>query len=88
MELDIFITGEGWREVGHGITNSEGRIADFGEHPAPGIYRLMYDIASYLPDAYFPSIAVTFEVRDVSERHHIPLMLSPYGYTAFRGGPE
>lgn len=88
VELDIFVTGEGWREVGRGVTNAEGRILDFGEHPAPGIYRMMFDIASYLPDAYFPSISVTFEIRDAGEAHHVPLILSPHGYTVFRGQPE
>ena len=35
VELDLFITGQGWREVGHGLTNDEGSIADFGEPPPP-----------------------------------------------------
>jgi 5-hydroxyisourate hydrolase len=84
VELDVFITGHGWKEVGYGITNSEGVIEEFGEPAAPGIYRLMFDIATHIPDAYFPSIAVTFEVRDPSERHRIALVLSPHGYTTYR----
>ncbi len=84
VELDIFITGQGWKEVGYGITNTEGRIDEFGEPPAAGIYRLMVDVATVLPDAFFPSITITFEVRDPSERYHIPLVLSPYGYTTYR----
>ena len=85
VELDIFITGHGWREVGRGFTNAEGRIVDFGEPAAPGVYRLMFDIASYLPDAFFPSAAVTFEVRDPEQHYHVPLLLSPFGYTTYRG---
>lgn len=84
VELDVFITGHGWKEVGYGITNADGEIEEFGEPAAPGIYRLMYDIATHIPDADFPSISVTFEVRDSSERHRIALVLSPHGYTAFR----
>jgi 5-hydroxyisourate hydrolase len=85
VQLDMFITGHGWREIGHGITNDEGRIGDFGEPPAAGVYRLMFDIAAYLPNAFFPSIAVTLEVRDPEEHYHLPLLLSPFGYSIYRG---
>jgi 5-hydroxyisourate hydrolase len=85
VQLDYFLTGQGWREVGHGVTNTDGRVTEFGEQPAAGIYRLMFDVASYIPDAFFPSIAITFEVRDAAERYHIPLHLSPFGYSTHRG---
>jgi len=84
VELDIFVTGYGWKEVGHGVTNADGDVEQFGEPLAPGIYRLMYDIASHIPDAFFPSIAVTFEVRDPGEEYHIVLVLSPFGYSTYR----
>ncbi len=83
-ELDVFITGQGWREIGHGVTNNEGRILDFGEPAAAGIYRLMFDVASYLPQTCFPSIAVTFEIRDPAEPCHLRLALSAFGYTVYR----
>ena len=83
-ELDVFITGHGWREVGHGITNDEGRILDFGEPAAAGVYRLMFDVASYMPHIAFPSIAITVEIRDQVERCHLRLLLSTFGYTVQR----
>ena len=85
VELDVFITGKGWHEVGRGVTNSEGMIADFGEPAAPGLYRLMFDAGSYLPEAFFPSINVIFDVSDSSERCHLPLLLSRFGYSVYRG---
>ena len=85
VELDLFISGHGWREVGRGVTNEEGVIQDFGEPAAQGIYRLMFDVASYNPKSFFPSIAVTFEVADPEERFHIPLVLSRFGYSVHRG---
>lgn len=85
VELDVFITGHGWRDAGRGVTNADGRILDFGEESAPGIYRLMFDAGVYLPDAFFPTISITFEVRDPTEHYHIPLLLSPFGYTTYRG---
>lgn len=85
VELDIFITGHGWHEVGRGITNNDGRIDTFGAPGAAGVYRMMFDVASYVPRAFFPSIAVTFEVTQAEEQHHVPLILSPFGYTVYRG---
>ena len=85
VELDILITGHGWREVGHGVTTADGRILDFGEPAGTGIYRLMFDVASYMPESFFPSVTVTFEVRNMTEPHHVPLLLSTYGYSTFRG---
>jgi 5-hydroxyisourate hydrolase len=86
VQLDLFITGQGWREVGHGITNEDGLVQDFGEPPAEGVYRVMFDVAAYLPNAFYPSISITFEVRNVNERFHLPLLLSPFGYSTCRVG--
>jgi 5-hydroxyisourate hydrolase len=85
VELDVFITGYGWYEVGRGVTNDEGQILDFGEPAAAGLYRLMFDVAAYMPRAFFPSIAIAFEVRDPAEHYHVPLLLSPFGYSTYRG---
>jgi 5-hydroxyisourate hydrolase len=85
VELDIFITGHGWRDVGRGVTNTDGRILDFGEPPAVGVYRLMFDVGVHIPDPFFPTISITFEVKDQNDTYHIPLLLSPFGYTTYRG---
>ena len=85
VELDIFIQGHGWHECGRGVSDTDGRIATFGEPPAAGVYRMMFDVAAYLPDAFFPSVTITFEVRDPTQRYHVPLLLSPFGYTTYRG---
>jgi 5-hydroxyisourate hydrolase len=85
VELDMFITGHGWREVGRGVTNLEGRIDSFGAPAAAGVYRMMFDVASYLPNAFFPSIAVMFEISQPEQQHHIPLVLNPFGYSVYLG---
>jgi 5-hydroxyisourate hydrolase len=85
VELDVFVSGHGWRDAGRGVTNSDGRVLDFGEEAAPGIYRLMFDVAVHIPDAFFPTISITFEVRDEQGHYHVPLLLSPFGYTTYRG---
>jgi 5-hydroxyisourate hydrolase len=84
VELDVFITGHGWVEVGRGITSEQGRVEEFGEPESQGLYRLMFDVASYMPHAFFPSISVTFEVRDPGARFHVPILLSQFSYTTYR----
>ena len=84
VELDVFISGQGWREAGHGITGRDGRIPEFGETPAAGVYRLVMDVAAYMPHIFFPSLSVTFESKDASEDHHILIQISPYGYSVCR----
>jgi 5-hydroxyisourate hydrolase len=85
VELDVFITGRGWHDVGRGVTNTDGRILDFGETPAEGVYRLMFDVGVHIPDPFFPTVTITFEVKNMNDTYHIPLLLSPFGYTTYRG---
>jgi 5-hydroxyisourate hydrolase-like protein (transthyretin family) len=84
VELDFLITGQGWREVGHSLTSREGRIPEFGEPPAAGVYRLMFDVAAYMPHCFFPTIMVMLEVQEPNEDHQIILQVSPFGYSVVR----
>jgi 5-hydroxyisourate hydrolase-like protein (transthyretin family) len=84
VELDFFISGQGWREVGHGITSRDGRVIEFGEPPAAGVYRLMFDVGAYMPHCFFPSITVMVEAREAAGDHHILLQVSPFGYSVCR----
>ncbi len=81
VQLDVFITGQGWKEIGHGLSNDAGLIDEFGAPAAEGIYRMMFDVASYLPDAFYPSIPVTFQIQDPTKQFHIAVFLSPFGYS-------
>jgi 5-hydroxyisourate hydrolase len=60
-----------------------------GEELSAGSYRLSFDIASYYDtqniQALYPVVEVTFQVRDGETQLHIPLLLSPNGYTTYRG---
>jgi hydroxyisourate hydrolase len=77
-----------WLAVAEGVTDADGRLRDFA--PArewrAGIHRLVFDVRSYLgDDAFFPEVTVAFQVRDPGRHHHLPLLLSHYGYTTYRG---
>jgi 5-hydroxyisourate hydrolase len=72
-----------WREIAAVSTDQHGRIGDFGEL-APGRYRLTFDVAGYFgADAFFPEATVTFRLTE--GHHHVPLVMSPFAYSTYRG---
>jgi 5-hydroxyisourate hydrolase len=72
--------------LGRARTDADGRVAALATPVAPGIHRLIFDVGAYLgPDAFFPEVVLTFRIVDVAARHHVPLLLSPYSYTTYRG---
>jgi len=82
----------GWRGVASDRTDQDGRCSQLlpeGEELSAGSYRLSFDIASYYDtqkiQALYPVVEVTFRVRDGETQLHIPLLLSPNGYTTYRG---
>jgi len=82
----------GWRGVASDRTDQDGRCSQLlpeGEELSAGSYRLSFDIASCYDtqniQALYPVVEVTFQVRDGETQLHIPLLLSPNGYTTYRG---
>jgi len=73
--------------IASGHTDDDGRIRDLGpERLDPGVYRLVFDTAAYLgPDGFFPEITVTFRITDPGAHHHVPVLLSPFAYSTYRG---
>jgi 5-hydroxyisourate hydrolase len=80
--------GDGWRPIAAGRTDTDGRLRDWvpGAEWTAGAYRLIFDTADHLgPGAFFPEVSVVFQVADPGRHLHVPLLLSPYGYTTYRG---
>jgi hydroxyisourate hydrolase len=75
----------GWVAVAAGVTDADGRLRDWvpAEHWHAGTYRLVFDTAAR--SAFFPEVTVVFFVAEPSRHHHVPLLLSPYGYSTYRG---
>ncbi len=75
------------RELGQGITDIDGRLADFGVGAlSAGVYRLVFETENYLgPDAFFPEVVVTFRADGRRSRYHVPVLISPYAYSTYRG---
>jgi 5-hydroxyisourate hydrolase len=77
----------GWVLAGQGVTDENGRIPHLLAAPEAAAYRLTFRAGEYFAsrESFYPEITVQFVVRDPSANYHIPLLLSPYGYTTYRG---
>lgn len=83
--------GDGWTHVGSGSTDEHGRISELlpAEQMDTGTYQLRFDTAYYFGAhgvrGFYPEIAIQFEVTEAGAHHHVPLLLSPFGYSTYRG---
>lgn len=77
-----------WKEVSREKTDANGRVARFGDELAAGIYRLRFETGSYFStrnaSCFYPYVEITFEVQ-ADQHYHVPLLISPYGYSTYRG---
>lgn len=76
--------------VAAAVTNDDGRTdAPLSTALAPGIYELVFEVADYFATretlTLFDEITVRFRVDEGAERYHVPLLLSPWGYSTYRG---
>jgi len=80
-----------WREIGAGETDADGRLRTLTPpgDVEPGTYRITFDTAAYFAmhgvAGFFPVVEIQFIVREGGEHHHVPLLLSPFGYSTYRG---
>lgn len=79
-----------WSVVGRGVTDDNGRVADLSSGAVEaGDFRLEFATAAYFnasgTAAFYPEVSVVFTVTDAGAHHHVPLLLSPFGYSTYRG---
>ena len=81
-----------WIEVGRGGTDADGRCRNLlpeGVTLQPAVYRLSFDSGGLLRrrgvPTFYPEVSVVFDVREPAQHHHVPLLLSPFGYSTYRG---
>jgi 5-hydroxyisourate hydrolase len=78
--------GDAWTQIGSGVTDADGRLRTLtGPDIDTGTYRITFDTRSYFPDGFFPETSIVFDVRDAAQHYHVPLLLSPFGYSTYRG---
>lgn len=78
--------------LGSGETDTDGRLRDLlpaGRTLEPGTYRIVFGTGAYFSarglDAFYPEVSVLFRVAAAGEHYHVPLLLSPFGYSTYRG---
>lgn len=86
------LTESGWIVVGGGSTDGDGRLRTLLPPGSlkTGTYRLIFDTGAYftaknIAGAFYPQAIVVFAVRDATQHYHVPLLLSPFGYSTYRG---
>lgn len=81
----------GWTQLNTGHTDPDGRIKALWPEKAaaPGDYRVIFKTGQYFEskklDTFFPEIPVEFHISKTNEHYHVPLLLSQYGYSTYRG---
>jgi 5-hydroxyisourate hydrolase len=91
VTLDV-LEGDQWRSLGSGQTDKDGRLRTLlpdGVRPQVATHRLRFATGAYFQHhavpAFFPHVEIFFAVTAPEEHHHVPLLLSPFGYSTYRG---
>jgi 5-hydroxyisourate hydrolase len=83
--------GSGWRTLSRQETNEDGRAKDLlgGAKLEAATYRITFDTGAYFAlagvEGFYPYASIVFAVRSPAQHHHVPLLLSPFGYSTYRG---
>lgn len=92
IRLQLLHLAENTREIGRDVTNGDGRATRLlpdDYELAPGFYQLIFETAAYFEyqgsESFYPVVTITFEVANPTEHYHVPLLLSPFGYSTYRG---
>ncbi|MCG8416751.1 MAG: hydroxyisourate hydrolase [Proteobacteria bacterium] len=89
--LDRVLDDGSLERVARGATNQDGRITDLMEPGQlhPGIYQMTFETAAYFErtgrEYFYPQVDVRFWIKNADEHYHVPLLLSPFGFSTYRG---
>jgi 5-hydroxyisourate hydrolase len=84
--------GDAWVEVFSGATNDDGRVPALlreGVSAGPGAYQLTFDVGAYFGarglESFYSYVTIDFVIREAASHYHVPLLVSPFGYSTYRG---
>jgi 5-hydroxyisourate hydrolase len=82
--------GDGWRALGEAVTGDDGRVRDLAaDGLGAGVHRLVFATGEYFAatgqTGFYPEVSVVFDVTDTGRHYHLPLLLSPYAFSTYRG---
>lgn len=91
VTIEIEAAG-GWNLLGKGTTDQDGRVKELLPSEVAlraGVYRLIFDTDRYFAaqktEGFYRQVTIVFTVRDPAQHYHVPLLLSPFGYSTYRG---
>lgn len=80
--------GDHWHAGAEHRTDHDGRVNEF-DPPEAGVHRIRFDTGAYFAakgtETFYPEVVVTFEVTDASRHYHVPILLSPFAFSTYRG---
>ncbi len=91
VKVDLFRAGESNEMVASGVTNDDGRVAEWGNdfELMNGNYMLSFEVSDYFAEqkklSFYADIQIKFKVAATNEHYHVPLLLNPFGYSTYRG---
>jgi 5-hydroxyisourate hydrolase len=86
VRLESRLAGSEWEPVADAVTDADGRALLVSERAEAAVYRLRFDTGPYLgDDHFFPEVTVVFRTSEDDRLYHVPLLLSPFGYSTYRG---
>ncbi|KAK3706233.1 hypothetical protein QZH41_010932 [Actinostola sp. cb2023] len=81
-----------WKVIASGATNGDGRVPNLltQETFKPGCYKIKFDTETYykslaIEEYFYPYVEIVFNIKDPGQHYHVPLLLSPFGYSTYRG---
>jgi 5-hydroxyisourate hydrolase len=82
--------GDAWVPLGGGVTDDDGRVRDLApEGLGPGVHRLVFATGEWFAASgrtgFYPEVPVVFEITDSDGHYHVPLLLSPFAFSTYRG---
>ncbi|MDL9945963.1 hydroxyisourate hydrolase [Gordonia sp. ABSL11-1] len=88
--VEVSLQDASGTELASGVTDTDGRIAQVNvEALVPGIHHLVFDTGNWFSAndiaGFYPEIDICFEVDDPDRHYHVPVLLSPYSYSTYRG---
>lgn len=91
VTLEREVAAGDWHVVGSGATDADGRLRTLTSdaEAVSGVHRLVFDIAAYFQSrgerTFYPRVVIVFDAADAQAHYHVPLLVSPFGYTTYRG---
>lgn len=80
-----------WHQISEGKTDNDGRVKNLTNRQnfSEGLYKLKFHISDYFKsrgqNSFYPFVEIVFIINNPDEHYHVPLLLSPYGYSTYRG---